>query len=95
MRSLRSEQAPPDNAEMETRIKALEAFQPEARDRLVRLKTRLEDVLQKMASADGVRAVISEARNQPRMWVVRALFIARLLPTLTKKFSVQFVSSQT
>ncbi len=79
---------PPDNGGMEARVAALEAFAQDARDRLVRLEAKLEDVQKNMATTDGTKAAIAEAKNSIVMWIVGAVFLAQFLPALLKKFGL-------
>lgn len=79
---------PPYDEQMEARVKALEDFARDARDRLVRLETKLEDVQRNMATTDGTKAAVSEAKNQIVMWVVGAVFAAQFLPAILKKFGL-------
>ena len=76
---------------MEARITTLETDMRDVRDRLVRVEVKLDGLTsesQNFATKDSVKAAVSEAKNSIIMWVVSAIFLAQLLPTLLKKFGL-------
>ena len=84
-----------DNGPMEARIAKLETIAEKTGERLnsidlklVKIETRLDHLEANMATKDGMRAAISDAKNSIIMWVVSAIFIAQLLPALLKKFGL-------
>lgn len=80
-----------DNGDMESRIVKLEEFAQDARERLVKIDTRLDHIektMATMATKDGMAAAISEAKNSIIMWVVSAILLAQVLPSLLKKFGL-------
>lgn len=72
---------PPDDDGMDARVKKLEEFALETRDRLVRIETRMDFFATKSDISD-TKAAISEAKSSIIMWVVGAVFLAQLLPAL-------------
>lgn len=83
---------PPDNDDMEARVSKLEDFAQDTRDRLVRIEMRLENIdgrmNNQMATKDGVKADVAEAKSSIIMWVVSAILLAQLLPSILKKFGL-------
>jgi hypothetical protein len=88
-----------DNGRMEARVAKLETLSEKTGERLnaidlrlVKIETRLDHIDGKlsteMATKDGMKAAITEAKNSIIMWVVSAIFIAQLLPALLKKFGL-------
>jgi hypothetical protein len=75
---------PPDNDRMEARVKSLEDFAVETRDRLARIETKLDEFAKHYAT----KADLTEAKNGIIMWVVSAIFLAQLLPAVLKKFGL-------
>jgi hypothetical protein len=68
---------PPDDGDMEARVKALE-------DALSTAKTDLAVIRSNYAT----KADIAEAKNSIIMWVVSAVLLAQLLPAILKKFGL-------
>lgn len=79
---------PPYDGGMEARVAKLEEFAMDTRDRLVRIESRLDHIDKDMATKDGTKASIAEAKNSIIMWVVSAILLAQLLPALLKKFGL-------
>lgn len=83
---------PPYDGGMEARVTKLEAAAQDTRERLVRIETRLEHIDGKinteMVTKDSMKAAIAEAKNSIIMWVVSAILLAQLLPSLLKKFGL-------
>ena len=82
---------PPDNGEMETRVAKLEGIAEKTSERLFVIE---KDIAIVKAQMDGfnkhyaTKADLTEAKNSIIMWVVSAIFLAQLLPTLLKKFGI-------
>lgn len=83
---------PPDNGDMDARVSKLESAAQDVRERLVKIDTRLDhiekDLATNMATKDFVRATVTEAKNSIIMWLVSAVLLAQLLPSLLKKFGL-------
>jgi len=76
----------PDDGGMESRVKNLENFALETRDRLARMETRMEFFATKSDIGD-TKTAIAEAKSSIIMWVVGAVFLAQLLPAAPKIIS--------
>lgn len=79
---------PPYDGDMESRVAKLETDAQAGRDRLVRIESKVDHIDKDMASKDGTKAAIAEAKNSIIMWVVSAILLAQLLPPLLKKFGL-------
>jgi intein-encoded DNA endonuclease-like protein len=75
---------PPDNPGMEARVKRLEDFAQDARERLVRIEAKQDEFIKHFAT----KADVADAKNSIIMWVVSAILLAQLLPALLKKFGL-------
>lgn len=80
-----------DNGDMESRIAKLESITEKTGDRLFMIEKDLAIIKSQM---DGfikhyaTKADLTEAKNSIIMWVVSAIMLAQLLPTLLKKFGI-------
>jgi hypothetical protein len=76
---------PPYDEGMEVRVKALEQFAIETRDRLTRIEVKLDAVAAKAAdlpSKDFVGHEISKSSNKIILWVAGISGAAQLIPSL-------------
>jgi hypothetical protein len=80
-----------DNGDMEARVTKLETIAEKTSDRLVVIEKDIAIIKSQM---DGftkhyaTKADLTEAKNSIIMWVVSAILLAQLLPTLLKKFGI-------
>ncbi|MBV5322250.1 MAG: hypothetical protein JZU60_00280 [Ilumatobacteraceae bacterium] len=76
---------------MEARVTKLETIAEKTSDRLVVIEKDIAIIKSQM---DGftkhyaTKADLTEAKNSIIMWVVSAILLAQLLPTLLKKFGI-------
>jgi hypothetical protein len=81
---LQDDGEPPDNGNMEGRVKTLEADMRDVRERLIKIEAKLDN----LPAIFATKADLSEAKTSIIMWVVGAIFLAQLLPALLKKFGL-------
>lgn len=74
---------PPDNGNMEARVSKLESIAEKTSDRLA----ALEKDVAVIKSNYSTKADVAEAKNSVIMWVVSAILLAQLLPSLIKTFA--------
>lgn len=82
--NLRKGGEPPYHGGMEARVGKLEASADKVRDTLSRMETRLSVI----ESNYSTKADVSDAKNSIIMWVVSAILLAQLLPSILKKFGL-------
>jgi hypothetical protein len=75
---------PPTMDPMEARVAKLEATAERTAERLA----AIERDLAVMKSNYSTKADVAEGMNKVIMWVVGAIFLAQLLPSLLKKFGM-------
>ena len=69
---------------MEARISKLEALTEKTGERMIALERDVAVIKSNYAT----KADVSEAKNSIIMWVVSAIFLAQLLPTLLKHLGI-------
>ena len=86
---------PPYDGGMEARLIKLESLAEKTIDRfnaiekdLAVIKGSVESFKQEAFRAFATKADVAEAKNSIIMWVVSAILLAQLLPTLLKKFGL-------
>ena len=86
---------PPYDGGMEVRVIKLEVLAEKTTERLnaiekdlAVIKGSVESFKQEAFRAFATKADVAEAKNSIIMWVVSAILLAQLLPTLLKKFGL-------
>ena len=86
---------PPDNGNMEARVAKLEQQVEKANERLagvdlrlVKIEAKLEQIGSSMSTQDGMKAAVAEAKNSIIMWVVSAILLSQVLPSILKKLGL-------
>ena len=74
----------PEDGDMEARISKLEALTEKTGERMIALERDVAVIKSNYAT----KADVSEAKNSIIMWVVSAIFLAQLLPTLLKHLGI-------
>ena len=72
--------SPLDHNKMENRVQKLEFFAQDTRERLARIETKMDSF--------ATKTDVAEAKNTIIMWVVSAILLAQLLPSILKKFGI-------
>lgn len=75
---------PPHDGDMEARVAKLEHIAEKTSERL----NALERDVAVIKSNYSTKADVSEAKNSIIMWVVSAILLAQLLPSILKKFGL-------
>jgi hypothetical protein len=77
---------PPEPPDMELveRVQHLETDMRDVRDRLIRVETKIDDHANLFAS----KADVANAKNSIIMWVVSAVLLSQLLPSILKKLGM-------
>ncbi len=93
--SLKHGGEPPDNGDMEPRVAKLEALAEKTNDRLVAIERDVAIIKSNYATKEDVAALrgemktaVAEAKNSIIMWVVSAILLAQLLPSILKKLGM-------
>lgn len=86
---------PPDNGDMEPRVAKLEALAEKTNDRLVAIERDVAIIKSNYATKEDIAALrgemktaVAEAKNSIIMWVVSAILLAQLLPSILKKLGM-------
>lgn len=86
---------PPDNGDMEQRVAKLEALAEKTSERLTAIEKDVAVIKSNYATKEDVaalrgdmKAAVAEAKNSIIMWVVSAILLAQVLPSLLKKFGL-------
>ena len=94
-RELQGAGEPPDNGGMEQRVAKLEALAEKTNDRLVAIERDVSIIKSNYATKEDVaalrgemKAAVAEAKNSIIMWVVSAILLAQLLPSILKKLGM-------
>jgi len=69
---------------MEARVQALEKSAQETRERLIRIEAKQDEFIKHYAT----KADLTDAKNTIIMWVVSAVLLAQVLPSILKKFGL-------
>lgn len=95
LKALKSDGGPPDNGDMEQRVAKLEALAEKTNDRLVAIERDVAIIKSNYATKEDVAALrgdmktaVAEAKNSIIMWVVSAILLAQLLPSILKKLGM-------
>ena len=83
-RQLEGGGGPPHNGSMEARVQALEKSAQETRERLIRIEAKQDEFIKHYAT----KADLTDAKNTIIMWVVSAVLLAQVLPSILKKFGL-------
>lgn len=71
-------------ADMDARVAKLDERLGGIENRLIRIEAKQDEFTRHYAT----KADLTEAKNSIIMWVVSAIFLAQLLPTVLKKFGL-------
>lgn len=90
-RELKGGGGPPDNGNMEARVAKLESIAEKNGERLTAIDLRLARIEAKQEEFTkhyATKADLTEAKNSIIMWVVSAILLAQVLPSVLKKFGL-------